>query len=149
MDVTVLAEGDGEVPGSGPYQLRFLTPSPDQPIAITENSVPPHFPVPVRHRHVHMTDIFYVLKGTLTLHVNGGEHWLGPGGFALVAPGVARTFSSDGNVPAHFLNIYQPSGNEHYLKEVEQRIGAGSPPSNVEMATIAARYDFVPVHDDE
>jgi mannose-6-phosphate isomerase-like protein (cupin superfamily) len=149
MDVTVLAEGDGEILGSGPYQLRFLAQSPDQPIAITENSVPPHFPGPVRHRHVHMTDIFYVLEGTLTLHVNGGEHLLGPGGFALVPSGVVHTFSNNGNAPARFLNIYQPSGNEQYLKEVGQRIAAGSPPSKAEMAAIAARYDFVPVHEDE
>lgn len=149
MNATILDEGDGAILRSGPYQLGFLAQSPDQPIAITESSVLPHFPGSVRHRHVHMTDIFYVLEGALTLHVNGGEHLLEPGGFALVPSGVVHTFSNDGNVPASFLSIYQPSGNEQYLKEVGQRIAAGSPPSKAGMAAIAARYDFVPVHDEE
>ena len=74
MNATILDEGDGTILRSGPCQLGFLAQSPDQPIAITESSVLPHFPGPVRHRHVHMTDIFYVLEGALTLHVNGGEH---------------------------------------------------------------------------
>lgn len=145
MGATVFTAREGEIVGSGPYQLRFLTQSPDHPIAITENVVPPNFPGPVRHRHVQMTDIFYVLEGTLTLHLDGERRSLGPSGFALVPPGVVHTFSNEGDVPARFLNIYQPSGNEHYLKEVGRWAAAGSPPSPEEMAEIASRYDFVPV----
>lgn len=149
MEVTVWNEGEGEILGSGPYQLRFLMQSPDQPVAITENSVPPHFPGPVRHRHVHMTDIFYVLEGTLTLHIGSEQRRLGARGFALIPPGVVHTFSNEEDIPARFLNIYQPFGNEHYLKEVGQRVTSGSSPSKAEMAEIAARYDFVPVLDEE
>ena len=145
MKATVFNEGEGEVLGSGPYQLRFLAQSPHHPVAITENTVPAHFPGPVHHRHAHMTDIFYVLDGSLTLDLEGEQHVLQPGGFALVPPGIVHTFANTGDVPCRFLNMYQPSGNEHYLKEVGQRVAAGSPPSSEEMAEIASHYDFVPV----
>lgn len=51
--------------------------------------------------------------------------------------------SNPGTVPARFLNIYQPAGNEHYLKEVGRHVAAGQPPTTEEMAEIASRYDFV------
>lgn len=144
----VLNDGEGEIYGGGPFQLRFLAQSPDQPIAITDNVVPPAYPGPVRHRHAVMTDIFYVLEGTLLLELDGEHRSLTAGGFALVPPGVVHTFSNPGDVPTRFLNIYQPAGNEHYLKEVGQRLAAGQPPTPAEMLEIARRYDFVPVLDD-
>lgn len=143
MNAMVYEAGEGEVYGSGSFQLRFLMQSPEQPIAITENVIPPRFPGPVRHHHATMTDIFYVLDGTLTVHLDDERRRLGPGGFALVPPGVVHTFSNEGDVPARFLNIYQPSGNEHYLKEVGQRVAGGSPPSAEEAAEIASQYDFI------
>lgn len=141
----VLNDGEGEVYGSGPFQLRFLAQSPEHPIAITDNTVPPGYPGPVRHRHEAMTDIFYVLEGTLRLELDGEQQSLGPGGFALVPPGVVHTFSNPGPVPTRFLNIYHPAGNEQYLREVGQRVAAGQPPTPQEMVEIATRYDFVPV----
>ena len=141
----VLNQGEGEILGGGSFQLRFLAQSPDQQIAITDNVVPPAYPGPVRHRHEVMTDIFYVLEGTLLLELDGEHRSLTAGGFALVPPGVVHTFSNPDDVPARFLNIYQPAGNEHYLKEVGQRLAAGQAPTPAEMAAIARRYDFVPV----
>ena len=97
--------------------LRLLAQSPDQPIAVTDNTVPPGFPGPVRHRHAQMTDIFYVLEGELAFDLGGERRTLGPGSFVLVPPGVVHTFANRGAIPARFLNIYQPAGNEQYLKE--------------------------------
>ena len=47
MDAMVYRNGEGEIYGSGPYQLRFLAQAPDRAIAITDNTVPPGFPGPV------------------------------------------------------------------------------------------------------
>jgi hypothetical protein len=66
MDPIVFADSEGEVYDTGAVRLRLLAQSPDQPIAITDNTVPPGFPGPVRHRHDQMTDIFYALEGELT-----------------------------------------------------------------------------------
>lgn len=61
--VVVLGPGEGDVVGP----TRILAQSPGDPIAVTESTIPPGFPGPVRHRHAQMYDIFYVLDGTLTL----------------------------------------------------------------------------------
>ena len=51
MEPTVFTEADGEIYDAGALRLRLLAQSPDQPIAVTDNVVPPAFPGPVRHRH--------------------------------------------------------------------------------------------------
>ncbi len=145
MDAVVFEEGEGEILSPGPIRVRFLAQSPDHPVAITESTVPPGFPGPTQHRHAQMTDIFYVLEGTLAFHLEGERRLLGPGSFVMVPPGVTHTFANPGPDPARFLNIYQPAGNEQYVKEVAQRMADGQSPSQSEMAEIASRYDFAPV----
>ena len=145
MAAIAYEEADGEVIGAGPNRVRFLAQGPDQPVAVMDSTVPPGFPGPVRHRHARMTDIFYVLEGTLAFDLGGERRFLGPGGFVLVPPGVAHTFANPGREPARFLNVYQPAGNEGYVKAVAERMAAGQPPTPAEMAEIAAQYDFEPV----
>jgi quercetin dioxygenase-like cupin family protein len=145
MEPIVFEETDGEVYDTGAVRLRLLAQSPDQSIAITDNTVPPGFPGPVRHRHAEMTDIFYVLQGELAFELEGAWRSLGPGSFVSVPPGVVHTFANRGSVPARFLNIYLPSGNEQWVKEAMQRMMEGHPWSPAEMAQVAAQYDFEPV----
>jgi quercetin dioxygenase-like cupin family protein len=142
MGPIVLAETDGEVYDTGTLRMRLLVQSPDQPIAVTDSTVPPGFPGPLRHRHAQMTDIFYVLEGELAVELEGEWHILGPGSFVLVPPGVAHTFANRSSAPARVLNIMQPAGNEQYLKEAVKRMAEGRPWSPAEMAEIASRYDF-------
>jgi quercetin dioxygenase-like cupin family protein len=148
MKPIVFEAADGEVYGAGPLRLRLLAQAPDHPIAVTDSTVPPGFPGPVRHRHAEMTDIFYVLEGELAIELEGEWRVLGPGSFVLVPPGVAHTFANRGPAPARVLNIMQPSGNEQYLKEVAKRMAEGHPMSPAEMAEIAVRYDFEPLPED-
>ena len=145
MDPIVFGEADGGIYDTGAVRLRLLAQSPDQPIAITDNTVPPGFPGPVRHWHARMTDIFYVLEGELAIELEGEWRILDPGSFVLVPPGIIHTFANRGTVPARFLNIYQPSGNEQYLKEAVKRMVEGHPWSPTEMAQVASQYDFEPV----
>jgi quercetin dioxygenase-like cupin family protein len=145
MEPIVFTETDGEIYDTGAVRLRVLTQSPDQPIAITDNTVPPGFPGPVRHRHASITDIFYVLEGELAFDLGGEWRSVGPGSFVLVPPGVVHTFANREPAPARFLNIYQPAGNEQYLKEAVKRMVEGHPWSPAEMAEVASRYDFEPV----
>src|SRR5918998_5398253 len=142
MDPIVFAETDGEIYEIGTLRMRLLAQSPDQPIAITDSTVPPGFPGPVCHRHAQMIDIFYVLEGELTFDLAGGQRTPGRGGFVLVPPGVVHTFANRGSVPARVLNVLQPSGLEQYLKEAVKRMSEGHPWSPAEMAEIASQYDF-------
>ena len=144
MEATVFGEAEGEVYEAGPVRMRVLAQSPDQPLAVTDNTVPPGFPGPVRHRHARMTDVFYVLEGELAFDLGDERRLLGPGSFVLVPPGLVHTFANPGPTPARFLNIYQPAGNEQYLKEALRRMAEGRPWSPAEMADVASRYDFEP-----
>jgi mannose-6-phosphate isomerase-like protein (cupin superfamily) len=144
-NAVVFAPDEGEIYEAGSVRLRVLAQSPGQPIAVTDNAVPPGFPGPVWHRHARMTDIFYVLEGELAFDLGGERRVVGAGGFVLVPPGVPHTFANPGPAPARFLNVYQPAGNEQYLKEAVRRMAEGRPWSPAEMAEVAARYDFEPV----
>jgi mannose-6-phosphate isomerase-like protein (cupin superfamily) len=96
MEPIVLTETDGESYAAGALRLRPLAQAPEQPIAVTESTVPPGFPGPVRHRHARMTDVFSVLEGELTFDLEGEQRILGAGAFVLVPPGVAHTFANPG-----------------------------------------------------
>jgi mannose-6-phosphate isomerase-like protein (cupin superfamily) len=86
-----------------------------------------------------------VLEGELAFDLGGELRSVGPGSFVLVPPGVVHTFANREPAPARFLNIYQPAGNEQYLKEAVKRMVEGHPWSPAEMAEVASRYDFEPV----
>ena len=81
MEATVFGDGEGEVHEAGAVRLRVLAQAPDQPIAVTDNVVPPGFPGPVRNRHARMTDAFYVLEATLAVDLGGERRLPGPGSF--------------------------------------------------------------------
>jgi quercetin dioxygenase-like cupin family protein len=145
LQAAIFEDAEGELYEANGVRLRILAQSPGQPVAAIETVVPPGFPGPVRHRHARMTDIFYVLEGELTFELAGERRVLGPGGFVSVPPGVVHTFRNEGSAPAKFLNMYEPSGFEQYLKESLARMAEGRPWSPAQMAEIASRYDFEPV----
>jgi mannose-6-phosphate isomerase-like protein (cupin superfamily) len=92
-----------------------------------------------------MIDSFYVLEGTLTVHVEGDAHELGPRSYAFVPPGVAHTFSNPSGEPVRMLNLQAPGGLEQYLKELAAVMQPGEAPDPAVMAQVASRYDFAPV----
>jgi quercetin dioxygenase-like cupin family protein len=145
MEPIIYHASEGEIYDTGAVRLRVLAQAPHHPISITDNTVPPGFPGPVRHRHAQMTDIFYVLEGEVAIELEGTWHVLGPGAFALVPPGVAHSFANRGSAPARILNIQQPAGLEQYLKTALKRMTEGNPWSPAEMAEIAIQYDFEPL----
>lgn len=44
------------------------------------------------HTHPDADEVFYVLDGEIVVHVDGEEHLLGPGGFAVALRGVPHAF---------------------------------------------------------
>ncbi|MGI8580215.1 MAG: cupin domain-containing protein [Solirubrobacteraceae bacterium] len=112
-------------------------------LSVMEFTLAPGFPGPVPHTHREMTDIFYVLEGTVTFLV-GEEQKVGAAGtFVLVPPGNVHTFSNPSDQPARLLNLQTPAGLEQYLKEVAALTSNGQP-DPAEMARLASQYDFMP-----
>lgn len=63
-EATVFGDTECEIYDAGAIRLRLLVQSPDQPIRVTDSTMPPRFPGPVKHRHAGMADAFYVLEGS-------------------------------------------------------------------------------------
>ena len=111
-------------------------------MSITDIVLAPGFPGPTPHVHREMTDMFFVLEGTLTVRLGDEEHEAGPGSFVLAPPGIVHTFANRSEAPARVLNVQSPGGLEQYLKEVAAE---GGVPDPARMAELAAKYDFVPL----
>lgn len=144
MSAVIYDPDEGQVFGEGDRRIRVLARDPDDPLAITENTLPAGFRGPIPHRHARTTDIFYVLEGELTLHLASGPRTLTAGGFALVPPGTVHSFSNDGASRVRFLNIYHPPELVQYVIDVAGRLAAGQQVTPAEMAEIAAPHDFIP-----
>jgi mannose-6-phosphate isomerase-like protein (cupin superfamily) len=97
---------------------------------------------PPPHLHRQLTDMFYVLEGTLSVLV--GEDWqdLPAGSFAAVPPGNVHAFTNNSDEEVRFLNLSVPGGFEAYMRELFEvsRRPDGATPE--EMADIFARHDI-------
>ena len=85
--------------------------------------------------------MFYVLDGTLTMHLGDQATEVPAGSFVCVPPGVVHTFSNPGDSPVRFLNFNTPAGWENYMRDLGAALAKGAP-SQEEIGQIASRYDF-------
>lgn len=134
-DAVVLRQpGDGEQLAIGASRALVKAGSEDGmgSLSILESTAAPGFPGPPLHVHDHTVDSFFVIDGTLMVHLDGRQAEATPGSYVLVPPGTPHTFSNPTDKPVRFLNIMAPGGFEAYLREAA---GRGEPPD-------AAEYDF-------
>jgi uncharacterized cupin superfamily protein len=111
---------------------------------VADYTAPPGFAGPPPHWHKAMTEMFYVLEGTLEVLANDQRTELGAGGFALVPPGVVHTFANPSSAPARFLLVATPAGLERYFVELTAMAGAEAvwPPKDATaLHALMARYD--------
>ena len=111
---------------------------------LSETSLAARSPGPPPHTHDTITDMFYVLEGTLTVVLGDEEHTAGPGTFVCAPPGVVHTFRNDSDLPVRFLNANTPGGFESYMRELSASAADG-PMTSEQIGAIAARYDFTAV----
>ena len=108
-------------------------------LAVLESVLPPNLVSPALHVHEQTVDSFYVMEGTLTLHLGDDTVDAHAGTYALVPPGNAHTFANPRDEPVRVLNLMAPAGFERYFREVAATGG----PFDVETTTkIASKYDF-------
>ena len=110
-------------------------------IYVAETTVEAGFPGPPPHTHQRMTDMFYVLEGTLTIHVDGEEREAGPGTFACFPPGVVHTFANRSDAPARFLNLSTPGGFEGYMRALADAMQRDAFTPEL-IASLAEGYDI-------
>ena len=88
------------------------------------------------HSHPH-EESFYVLEGTIRLHVEGVEHALRAGGFALMPRGTAHAFlvTSDG---ARVLSLHTPAGGEDFFRSASEPATDGGSHPGVDFEKVVA-----------
>jgi quercetin dioxygenase-like cupin family protein len=141
-EVVVRGPDDGETVTVGPARATLKAEGSDGAgtFSLSDGHLPPGFQGPPLHRHETFVDSFFVLEGTLTVHVDDDAREAPPGSFVLVPPGTPHTLSNAGDEPVRELNVMAPGGFEQYLKEVA-RTGDGSSDPQF-LASIASKYDF-------
>jgi mannose-6-phosphate isomerase-like protein (cupin superfamily) len=77
------------------------------------------------HHHTEI-EAFYVLEGTLTVHLEDRDVTLPPGGFAMVPSHVRHAFSN-GTAPTKFLVLYTPGGFEAFWQDMQTLAQSGLP----------------------
>ena len=135
--------GEGERLSLGASQIVLKATAEDTGGAffLSETTIEPGFPGPPPHTHEHICDMFYVLEGVLTMHLDGETRELGPGSFACAPPGTVHTFANPGAEPVRFLNFNTPGGFERYMRELAEATSDG-PITSEAIAEIASRHDF-------
>jgi mannose-6-phosphate isomerase-like protein (cupin superfamily) len=108
---------------------------------LSESTLAAGFAGPPPHRHRELHDMFYVLEGTLTLHLGEREIEAGPGTFPCVPPGVGHTFRNDSDRPVRLLNFNMPAGWENYMRDLAEAAESGLLTPEV-IARVASRHDF-------
>lgn len=89
---------------------------------VMEYAAPPNFSGPPPHWHKVMTEIFYVVEGSMTFRVGEQTLEVGPGGYAYVPPGTVHGFSNLADTPAKFFGIVTPAILEQYFYEMMELV---------------------------
>jgi quercetin dioxygenase-like cupin family protein len=88
------------------------------------------------HSHPH-EESFYVLEGTIRLHVEGVEDDLRAGGFALMPRGTAHAFlvTSD---RARVLSLHTPAGGEDFFRSASEPVHDGGTHPGVDFEKVVS-----------
>ena len=95
------------------------------------------------HYHRTRDEFFYLLEGEMVLHIGEESHVVTAGAFAFVPRETIHGFYNASGSPTRGLVMHHPAGFEHYLEEAQQLAARGG--SSEDWATLAARFDVVPV----
>ena len=90
----VRADGDGEkrwFSGGGVHTWKATSEETDGAFLLFEDHMAEGKVTPL-HTHPDADEAFYVLEGEIVVHVDGEDHKVGPGGFALAPRGVPHAF---------------------------------------------------------
>lgn len=72
------------------------------------------------HRHVYVTEVIYVLKGSLTLRIGKEIKVMGPDTAAFIPPQVFHEYLNDSSDIVQFLQYFSPGGPEEEYRNWEK-----------------------------
>lgn len=99
-----------------------------------EDTVEPGKCTPL-HTHPAADETFYVLEGSILLHIDGAEHELCAGGVAVIPRGVPHAFLARAK-GARMLCLHTPGGGEDFYRTASVPAAPGEPAVAVDFGRI-------------
>jgi mannose-6-phosphate isomerase-like protein (cupin superfamily) len=121
--------------------VRIASAQTDGLIGLGEVDLPPLTAGPNLHVHTNEDELFYVLKGVLTVRIGEQMGDIAAGGLAWGARGTPHTFANRATEPLHVLILWIPGGAEGVFAEMDtyRRTAAGTPDQQI-LDSILGRY---------
>ena len=110
---------------------------------VWEGRVPPGTVGAGPHYHRGRDEFFYVLEGEVVLRIGDERHMARAGTFAFVPRETVHGFHNASSASATLLVVHHPAGFEQFLEEMQKLTARHG--SKEERATLAARFDMIPV----
>ncbi len=112
--------------------------------SVFENVLPANSAGPHPHIHHQHEEFFYVLEGTLTLHIASTIHTAPVGSWLVVPRGMVHQPSNPSNFPTRVLLMFSPAGMDTFFDEIAQRRipFQGAPAGYAAPADFAQKYNF-------
>lgn len=145
-ELTIVGPEDGEQVRLGPIRMRIIEDgeTTDHRLGAGIITVPPHTDGPPQHWHDQHDEGFYVLSGTATFTTGETIHEVPAGGFVMVPPKTAHTFSNASDEAAVILNTFTPDFYVNYFRELRQMAASGTPLTPADVVELMARYHTYP-----
>ncbi len=86
------------------------------------------------HTHPAAEETFYLLDGSLLLHIDGDEHELRTGGVAVIPRGVPHAFLAQAD--SRMLCLHTPGGGESFYRSASEPVVPGEPAPPVDLDRI-------------
>ncbi len=120
--------------GGGLHRWLVREADTDGSLLMFEDTVEPGKRTPL-HTHPEADETFYILEGSILLHLDGAEEELRAGGVAVIPRGVPHAFlaGADG---ARMLCLHTPGGGESFYLTASEPAGDGVPPVPVDFERI-------------
>ncbi len=99
-----------------------------------EDTVEPGKRTPL-HLHAGADETFYLLEGSMLLHIDGTEHDMRTGGVAVIPRGVPHAFLARAQ-GARMLCLHTPGGGEDFYRTASEPALPGQPAPAVDLARI-------------
>jgi quercetin dioxygenase-like cupin family protein len=135
----VRADGDGEkrwFSGGGVHTWKATAEETDGAFLLFEDHMAEGKVTPL-HTHPDADEAFYVLEGEIVVHVDGNDHKVGPGGFALAPRGVPHAFlvTSEGT---RVLCLQTPGTGQAFFRQASDPTSDDAVDGPVDFARVQA-----------
>jgi len=121
----IVPPGQGRVYAMGPMRAIFKADRDETAngCSISEWWLEPRTRLPDQHAHDE-DHVFYVIEGTLSVHIGDGWSHVAKGGYVLIPGGMPHAFENRGPVRSGFISFNVPGGFEERMPDIASALSS-------------------------